>query len=789
MKIESLDIAAFGKFKNYHLDLSDGFTVLYGENEAGKTTLMAFIRMMFYGNTGKSTDLAKHPRKKYRPWNSDVMAGSITFSHGSYRYRLEREFKGSNSTDKITLIDLDTGSTQNLSGSDDIGAKFFGLTDAAFERSVFIDAGVVTTQNEAAQGELGVRLSNITTTADEDTSFEKIKLRLSKAKETLFAKRGKAGISDKVSAELQTTEETLALATRKEEEIALLTQKADLLEAELKANSAESTRLFDMLKNADKMKKRIFVEKFLHGLAETEELDKKLTLSDGTSVDSVFMTTAKVLCDRAETAEEKLTNLRSELKLLDDGLTSLKGSVVEPSFDNKADLLVAEKEDTERRLEEERNNSMRLNAQLECLKPTKKLNLPLLIVGLIVAAAGVGLFASSLLIPAVSLAIGGAGLLLAILGIVLKKTVPPDDGELKAELLENTRLISSLVDKKQSLAEKIAAINSAAEKQKLELAGKQALIDSKEEEFSRKNALYAEATAHFNECIAALSSHLGSIEKIGGVAEAVALINNLEQLIILRDNSATKLTPLADHAGCKTREEAEAKLAVMDAEGVAADLTERELDLIKEKFKAQSDITAKNRSELASLKAEIKAAADSVPSVAVLELKKAELESRIAAHKDFADTVDLAAEVLEEAFRELRKNYSGALEQKTAEIFSKLTGGKYNTVNVSKDFELSVSGSEAFGLKESAFLSSGTEDQLYLALRLALAELITAESETLPIFMDDPLADYDDRRAEIALSFMKEYSADKQLIMFTCHKGFSDTAEKLSANLKNLQEV
>ena len=123
MKINSIDIVAFGKLKNFHLDLSDGLTVIYGENEKGKTTIMSFIRMMFYGSTGKSSDIDKNLRIKYRPWNSEIMAGSITFTKDGKSYRLEREFKKSNSTDKITLVDLELGTTQSLSGSDDIGAK------------------------------------------------------------------------------------------------------------------------------------------------------------------------------------------------------------------------------------------------------------------------------------------------------------------------------------------------------------------------------------------------------------------------------------------------------------------------------------------------------------------------------------------------------------------------------------------------------------------------------------------------------------------------------------------
>ena len=107
-----------------------------------------------------------------------------------------------------------------------------------------------------------------------------------------------------------------------------------------------------------------------------------------------------------------------------------------------------------------------------------------------------------------------------------------------------------------------------------------------------------------------------------------------------------------------------------------------------------------------------------------------------------------------------------------------LSNEKYLSVSVSKGLDASVTTEDAFGTKEADYLSRGTEDQLYLALRLAIAELITNESEKLPIFADDPLSQYDDNRTAKALAFLKDYSKDKQFIMFTCHSFIKEAAEK-----------
>ena len=51
MKIERLHIAHFGKFNDYTLAFEDRFSVFYGDNEDGKSTILECLRMLFYGST------------------------------------------------------------------------------------------------------------------------------------------------------------------------------------------------------------------------------------------------------------------------------------------------------------------------------------------------------------------------------------------------------------------------------------------------------------------------------------------------------------------------------------------------------------------------------------------------------------------------------------------------------------------------------------------------------------------------------------------------------------------
>ena len=71
---------------------------------------------------------------------------------------------------------------------------------------------------------------------------------------------------------------------------------------------------------------------------------------------------------------------------------------------------------------------------------------------------------------------------------------------------------------------------------------------------------------------------------------------------------------------------------------------------------------------------------------------------------------------------------------------------------------------------DAEFLSTGTLDMLYLAVRLAVCKLALPEGEPCPLIIDDALVNLDETRLKQAMELLKEIASDRQVILFTCRK-------------------
>ena len=159
----------------------------------------------------------------------------------------------------------------------------------------------------------------------------------------------------------------------------------------------------------------------------------------------------------------------------------------------------------------------------------------------------------------------------------------------------------------------------------------------------------------------------------------------------------------------------------------------------------------------------------------ILEARRDELLAEIEERTCQYDALELALKGMEKANGILRERFSPALNQEAARIFSRLTGGKYHQLSLSRDLS-AVAGAEGDPEGHGApWLSAGTVDQLYLAVRLAVCNLTLPGA---PILLDDALAAFDDNRAQLALDCLKELAAERQILLFTCHSRESRWAEE-----------
>ncbi|MBR6812479.1 MAG: hypothetical protein IKM51_03805, partial [Oscillospiraceae bacterium] len=158
-----------------------------------------------------------------------------------------------------------------------------------------------------------------------------------------------------------------------------------------------------------------------------------------------------------------------------------------------------------------------------------------------------------------------------------------------------------------------------------------------------------------------------------------------------------------------------------------------------------------------------------IGSGADIDRLRAEYESTteaIAAAKSDIKAIDAALECLESAQNELQSDFSPKLNELAGEYFARLTDGRYSSLAVGEGMTPEAGTLSSPLRRDERWLSEGTADQMYLAVRLALCDMLTPEA---PLILDDVFANYDDERMGLALEVLKELSSQRQVILFTCH--------------------
>jgi uncharacterized protein YhaN len=132
----------------------------------------------------------------------------------------------------------------------------------------------------------------------------------------------------------------------------------------------------------------------------------------------------------------------------------------------------------------------------------------------------------------------------------------------------------------------------------------------------------------------------------------------------------------------------------------------------------------------------------------------------------------LAKETLQSVLEEWHRDLSPDVNQLASEVAARTTGGRYQDVRLdpNQGFAIHTAKPGSHGVAAHGALSSGTQDQLYFAQRVALLRRISAEREPLPLFLDDHFIHYDEERLRHALAYVMELAEEHQIFLFSCQE-------------------
>lgn len=133
------------------------------------------------------------------------------------------------------------------------------------------------------------------------------------------------------------------------------------------------------------------------------------------------------------------------------------------------------------------------------------------------------------------------------------------------------------------------------------------------------------------------------------------------------------------------------------------------------------------------------------------------------------DAIALAIDTMRKADEDIQSRFSPALGKLAAEYMQFVTDGKYDGVMLDRDFSATVHEAGGNVPRNAEYLSAGTLDLMYLAVRLAVCSLALPESANCPLIIDDALVNFDADRRRQAMALLEKIAQERQVILFACN--------------------
>ena len=705
MKIYSMT-ATFGKLEHETLTLQPGLNIIEAPNEWGKSTWCAFLVNMLYGidTRARSTGNALADKERYAPWSGAAMSGRIDLCWNGRDITIERRTKGRLIFGEFQAYETESGmDIPELNGTN-CGQMLLGV-----ERSVFVRAGFLkltdlpVTQDDA----LRRRLNNLVTTGDESSAGDKLA-------ETLKDLKNKCRFN-----------KTGLLPQAENERDLLRSQLDDLYDLQKKAELTRQQQK-DLEARIDALENHAVALKYTASLENATRTEAALTAKDQAQQILVQRETACAnLPSKAETeaAASKAQALQENWLDLQTQAASLPQKPTEPTvpahYAGITDVVAAAEADFAQK------------TALEAKKKKQRSTVATLLILAAIALAGALIAGLAFSMLPVLAGCGIAAIVLAVAAIITAAQTAKFKPELEAIQQRHPGLMTE------------AWVSDAAK-------------------YAAAQAAYQETLAKWNADNGAFDARRIAIDaQITNLTQGKNLkeyLQNCKQILAAWDElkNARREAQTADTIlqALQASAQPASKPAKPDDLTYSAEETER--------FLADAHFTQR---QLHLQLGQYLGQAETLGQESLLKARLDTLNRRIARLEDTYYALEMAQDSLREATTSLQRRFAPRIAKRAQELFGKLTGGRYQRLTLSDDFSVKASAEGEDTMYSSQYRSDGTVDQLYLALRLSVAEELTPEA---PLVLDDALVRFDDKRLAQALEILRKTAENKQIILFTC---------------------
>lgn len=678
MLFTKLKLNYFGKFQNKEIELKPGINLIYGENEAGKSTIHTFIRGMLFGIErlrGRGSASKEDSYTRYLPWDyPGAYSGSMDIRIGDKEYRLQRSFHANDKS--FAILDLSTGREVKLKEGL-ISELIPGLTEGAYKNTISIEQLKAQTDAELA-AQVRNYITNLSIAKNKEVNVAKAVSMLTEQRKQLEASQNTTALKELQSVinEGMVREEridklTIHLREMFREEQILKEQGETALSSSDNEAASRMEQLPAILEKYNSYQELIRQEGTLE--AQSRELEAKISV-----------------WDKQQQANATLKENMTEVSMLQEKLLEL------------------EKQET--KLQEDRENCKREGKRnlLISLVPSWVIALFIIVIMWLINPAGM-VFSSAFFLA----------------GIVGYAILSRNNRKKQRALSDSEVILKKQKDTVQVRFDDILRKSGVSKieglfiKQEEALRNTYALEHTKEQrrELERRKSGIEESLDVMYETIMKYMQYFVREEEL-----TPASMHKLQEEIIKR-----KQDSLGKHSEINRQYE-NCKLGIEKLKWEIATLEGNEEELLKNREKYR-------------------------------ELEQRQMENMVE-----LNAVNLALSTINELSVDIHDNFGQKFNKAVSEIISGVTGNRYTDLKVDEKLAVKVGWNKDYILLER--LSAGTIDQVYFALRMAVADLLLGKDE-VPLLLDDSFALYDETRVKAVLT---ELAQRKQVVLFTCHK-------------------